>query len=114
MNFLRELIAGPRDYMDDDVYLEDFDNEANGSYGEIEIVSPEKKEDVNWIADFLLSKKSVLLNTSKLNLETKKDILSFLSGVAYAIGGTVMRISETSFAITTSGSSVAFEDVRPL
>lgn len=67
---------------------------------QVVIVKPDHFEDVTMIADHLNAKKSVVLNLESSNRETSRRILDFLSGVAYANGGTIRKVANSTFMIT--------------
>lgn len=67
---------------------------------QVVIVKPDHFEDVTMIADHLNAKKSVVLNLEASNRETSRRILDFLSGVAYANGGTIRKVANSTFMIT--------------
>lgn len=76
-------------------------NSSSGSSQmQVVIVKPDHFEDVTMIADHLNARKSVVLNLEASNRETSRRILDFLSGVAYANGGTIRKVANSTFMIT--------------
>ncbi len=75
-------------------------NTASSGQMQVVIVKPDHFEDVTMIADHLNAKKSVVLNLEASNRETSRRILDFLSGVAYANGGTIRKVANSTFMIT--------------
>lgn len=67
---------------------------------EMKIVKPEKYEDVTDIAKHLLQRRTVVLNLESTNKETIRRIIDFLSGVAFAIGGKLNRVANSTYVIT--------------
>lgn len=64
------------------------------------LVKPERHEDASAIADHLNEKKTVVLNLESTNKEVARRLFDFLSGVAYANGGRVERVANSTFLIT--------------
>lgn len=52
------------------------------------------------IADHLINKKTVLLNLEGVNRDVVRRMIDFLSGVAYAQGGTLKRVANSTFIVT--------------
>lgn len=67
---------------------------------QVVLVKPEAFEDVQEIADNLISKRTVLLNIENLNKELSRRLIDFLSGVAYAQGGNIKRVANRTYIIT--------------
>ena len=85
-------------------------NAANsGAQMQVVIVKPDHFEDVTMIADHLNAKKSVVLNLESSNRETSRRILDFLSGVAYANGGTIRKVANSTFMITPGSVDIMGE-----
>ncbi len=64
------------------------------------LVKPELFDEVKIIADHLNSKRTVLLNLESASKENAKRIVDFLSGVAYANGGQMKKVANSTFIIT--------------
>lgn len=82
---------------------------ATPSQMQVIIVKPDHFEDVTMIADHLNAKKSVVLNLEASNRETSRRILDFLSGVAYANGGSIRKVANSTFMIAPSDVDVMGE-----
>lgn len=67
---------------------------------EMKIIKPEKFDDVTSIAQHLLQRRTVVLNLESTNKETIRRIIDFLSGVAFAIGGNLNRVANSTYVIT--------------
>ncbi len=67
---------------------------------QVVLVKPEDFHEAPQIADHLIAKKTVLLNLEGINRETVRRMIDFLSGVAYAQGGTLKRVANGTFIIT--------------
>lgn len=57
-------------------------------------------EEAKQISDYLLDKKSVVLNLESVEKDIAKRILDFLSGSVYTIYGNVQKVSNGIFLIT--------------
>ena len=79
---------------------------------ELKVIKPEDYKHVNEIADHLLNKKTVILNLEDTNKETARRLIDFLTGVAYAIGGQIERVSERTFVITPSDVMISPEQAK--
>ncbi|MBO5402017.1 MAG: cell division protein SepF [Clostridia bacterium] len=67
---------------------------------EMKIIKPEKFDDVTSIAQHLLQRRTVVLNLESTSKETIRRIIDFLSGVAFAIGGNLNRVANSTYVIT--------------
>lgn len=83
-----------------------------GSSLELKVVKPDKFESVEQIGEHLLNRKTVVLNLEDTNKETARRMIDFLTGVAYAIGGQIKRVSNSTFVITPSNVDVSNDLVR--
>ena len=85
-------------------------NAGNGApQMQVVIVKPDHFEDVTMIADHLNARKSVVLNLESSNRETSRRILDFLSGVAYANGGSIRKVANSTFMITPGSVDIMGE-----
>jgi len=80
---------------------------SSGSSIEMKVIRPEKLDSVTQIADFLTSGSTVLLNLESTNKETSRRLLDFLNGVAYAVGGKVKKVANSTYVITPSNVSIS-------
>ena len=67
---------------------------------QVVLVKPEKFEDASGIADHLLAKRTVVLNLESTNREIARRLVDFLSGVAYANGGQIKKVANSTYIIT--------------
>lgn len=67
---------------------------------QVVLVKPEHFEDASSIADHLNEKRTVVLNLESANREVARRLVDFLSGVAYANGGQIKRVANSTFIIT--------------
>lgn len=64
------------------------------------LVKPEHFDDAGSIADHLNEKRTVVLNLESTNKDISRRLVDFLSGVAYANGGQIKRVANSTFIIT--------------
>ena len=67
------------------------------------LVRPDRFEVAADIADRIRERNAIVLNLENTKKDTTRRILDFLSGVTYALGGTVKRVSGNTFIITPAG-----------
>ena len=65
------------------------------------ITQPTCYEDVREIGEYLKLKKSVIINLENVGKEDARRILDFLSGAAYMIEGTIQKVSNLIYLMTT-------------
>lgn len=76
---------------------------------QVALVKPERFEDVPQIADHLADGRTVVLNLEAANRETQRRLLDFLSGAAYAHGGRIKKVANSTYIITPSNVDVMGE-----
>ena len=127
-NTLNSLIFGDRDeditYATDEEYgyegVEDGEIDTDGRIAsnvsvssgasiEMVVVKPEKLETVTQIADYLVDRKTILLNLEDTNKETARRLIDFLNGVAYAINGDLRKVATNTYVITPSNVELSGE-----
>ncbi len=67
---------------------------------QVVLVKPESFNDASAVADHLNEKRTVVLNLESTSREISRRLLDFLSGVAYANGGQIRKVSNGTFIIT--------------
>ena len=80
------------------------------------LVRPDRFEVAADIADRIRERNAIVLNLENTQKDTTRRILDFLSGVTYALGGSVKRVSGNTFIITPSGvdfTGEAYEETQP-
>jgi cell division inhibitor SepF len=91
---------------------------ATGIYGqddsvvELKVVRPSTYANVTEIADYLLSRCTVVLNLEETNTDEAARLLDFLAGVAYSIDGQLKNIALNTYIITPCNVDVADTQVR--
>jgi len=81
----------------------------NHSQMQVVLVKPDRFEDVTSIADHLNAKKTVVLNLEAANRDVSRRIIDFLSGVAYANGGNIRKVANSTFIIVPTDVDVMGE-----
>ena len=80
-----------------------------GSQLQVALVKPERFEDVPAIADHLTDGRTVVLNLEAANRDVSRRIIDFLSGVAYANGGNIRKVANSTFIIVPTDVDVMGE-----
>lgn len=81
-----------------------YDNAGNGN---VAIYSPKTYADVQDMIDNLRKNESIIVNLEEIEASSAQRILDFLSGAAYAIGGSMKRLKENcTFLITPQGTGI--------
>lgn len=70
------------------------------------ISNPETFEEAAEIADNLREKRAILMNIENAPRETQRRLIDFLSGVAYALGGKIKRVSAQAYIITPTNVDI--------
>jgi len=75
--------------------------------GNINIKSPRNMDDARDAADRIREGRVVIMNLSKIEKDIAKEVLYFLGGVVYALGGEYKKVGSDIFLFTPDGISVA-------
>ena len=67
---------------------------------ELRVMKPTDYSSVTQIADNLLARRTVVLNLESTNREIARRLVDFLSGVAYANGGQIKKVANSTYIIT--------------
>lgn len=73
------------------------------------IARPFAFEQAQELAEYLKERQPVLLNLENSGAEVARRLLDFLSGVVYALGGTVQKVSEGIFVLTPPNVEISRE-----
>ena len=73
---------------------------------QVVLAKPERFDDASAIADHLNEKRTVVLNLESANRDVARRLIDFLSGVAYANGGQLKRVANSTFIITPFNVSI--------
>lgn len=76
--------------------------------GNVTIYSPKTYADVQDMIDNLRRNESIIVNLEGIESSSAQRILDFLSGAAYALGGSMRRVKEmnSTFLITPQGTGI--------
>ena len=85
---------------------------SSGASIEMVVVKPEKLESVTQIADYLVDRKTILLNLEETNKEVARRLIDFLNGVAYAINGDLRKVATNTYVITPSNVELSGEKMN--
>jgi len=85
---------------------------SSGSAIEMIVVKPEKLETVTQIADYLVDRKTILLNLEETNKDTARRLIDFLNGVAYAINGDLRKVATNTYVVTPSNVELSGEKLN--
>ncbi len=77
-----------------------------GSSIELKVVRPEALDDAVIISEHLMSGRTVVLNMEALNKDVSLRLRDFLNGVAYAIGGQIRCVANTTYIATPNNVDV--------
>jgi cell division inhibitor SepF len=67
---------------------------------QVVLVKPDRFDSATEIADHLNEKRTVVLNLESANKDTARRLIDFLCGVAYANGGKIQKVANSTFIIT--------------
>ncbi|MEW6661623.1 MAG: cell division protein SepF [Bacillota bacterium] len=73
------------------------------------VVKPVVFEQVQVISDHLKSRRPVIINLEDTEKDTAKRILDFVSGTAYALNGSMQKVSQSIFLFVPSNVEVSGE-----
>lgn len=89
--------------------IDDYDNSARKNKVvnihattqlQVVLVKPDRFDVAPEIADHLNEKRTVVLNLESANKDTARRLIDFLCGVAYANGGKIQKVANSTFIIT--------------
>jgi cell division inhibitor SepF len=75
--------------------------------GSINIKSPRNMDDARDAADKIREGRVVIMNLSKIEKDIAKEVLYFLGGTVYALGGEYKKVGSDIFLFTPEGISVS-------
>ena len=85
---------------------------AEKSKMKLVIANPEVFEEAAEIADSLREKRAVLMNIERANKDVQRRLIDFLSGVAYALGGKIKRVSAQAYILTPTNVDLVGDSVE--
>lgn len=116
----REPVAAPRSVFakkEREPYREPYRAPAqSASGGKMKLVlkNPERFEEAAEIADDLVEKRAVLMNLEACGSDEARRLIDFLSGVAYALGGKIKRVSAQAYILTPTNVDLVGDAVDEL
>src|SRR5262245_51140600 len=83
---------------------------GNGSDFSMHVVTPRSFNDAQSIADEFKRSKPVIINLQSTDRELSKRLIDFASGMTYALGGGMQRVSQGIFLLTPENVQVSAEE----
>jgi cell division inhibitor SepF len=81
-----------------------------GSVASMHVVTPRSFNDAQQVADEFKRSKPVIINLQSTDRELSKRLIDFSSGMTYALGGGMQRISQGIFLLTPEDVEVSAEE----
>jgi cell division inhibitor SepF len=81
-----------------------------GSVASMHVVTPRSFNDAQQVADEFKRSKPVIINLQQTDRELSKRLIDFSSGMTYALGGGMQRISQGIFLLTPQNVEVSAEE----
>jgi cell division inhibitor SepF len=81
-----------------------------GSVASMHVVTPRSFNDAQQVADEFKRSKPVIINLQQTDRELSKRLIDFSSGMTYALGGGMQRISQGIFLLTPEDVEVSAEE----
>ena len=81
-----------------------------GSVASMHVVTPRSFNDAQQVADEFKQNKPVIINLQSTDRELSKRLIDFSSGMTYALGGGMQRISQGIFLLTPENVEVSAEE----
>ena len=86
------------------LYVESVDNTSANS--KMIVMHPKSFDDIQALIANLREGQSVIFNLDEVNKESAQRMLDFMSGAAFALGGSMQRIENTMFLVTAKGVGI--------
>lgn len=80
---------------------------------QMKLVRPSTFADGQIIANFLIDNHPVLIHLENATKEVSHDLVCFLTGVVYAIGGQIQPVSENTYMLSPGSMEIAEEVIQP-
>ena len=81
-----------------------------GGVASMHVVTPRSFNDAQQVADEFKRSKPVIINLQSTDRELSKRLIDFSSGMTYALGGGMQRISQGIFLLTPENVEVSAEE----
>ncbi len=82
---------------------------AHGAPMQMKLIRPSNFADGQTIANFLMENHPVLIHLENATKEVSHDLVCFLTGVVYAIGGQIQPVSDTTYMLSPSSMEISEE-----
>ena len=76
------------------------------------LANPTAFEEAAEIADNLRGKQAVLMNIEHASKDVQRRLIDFLSGVAYALGGKIKRVSAQAYILTPTNVDLVGDSIE--
>ena len=83
---------------------------GGGGVASMHVVTPRSFNDAQQVADEFKRSKPVIINLQSTDRELSKRLIDFSSGMTYALGGGMQRISQGIFLLTPENVEVSAEE----
>jgi cell division inhibitor SepF len=80
---------------------------TSGKASKVMLVEPHSSSEVTEIADHLKSRRAVVVNLQRIDHYEGRQIVDFLGGVVYALGGDIQKIGISIFLCTPDNVEVS-------
>lgn len=87
---------------------------ASASPAKLLLVRPDRFEVAADIADRIAERNAIVLNLEETQKDTARRMLDFLSGVTYALGGKIKKVSGNTYVITPAGMDFMGDGVEDM
>ena len=87
-------------------------NIANSAPVQMKLIRPTTFADGQTIATALMENHPVLIHMENATKEVSHDLVCFLTGVVYAIGGQIQPVSETTYMLSPHSMEIAEEVIE--
>mgnify|MGYP000220701615 CR=1 FL=1 len=85
---------------------------SSGSAFAMKLIKPTSYQEAPAIADFLINRCAVVLNLEAANKETASNLIYFLTGVSYALGGQIKRVAANTYMLAPENMEISEEGRR--
>lgn len=83
-------------------------NQQQNKQVKVMVVEPFSFDDAQHIADYLKSRKPVVVNLENTDPEIAKRMIDFISGTTYALNGQIQRVGHNIFLCAPNNVDVAY------
>ena len=76
------------------------------------VVEPRSFDDTQYIADYLKTRKPVVLNFENTDVDVIRRIIDFISGTTYGLDGTIQKVGQNIFLCAPDNVDVSRKEVK--